>query len=153
MQPKKDLKFELKSLIGGFLGIGSTNSFSTIFFDKNEYYLGETAKVRIVCDNSLCDKPVHCFKFKLHRSYEGRCSRGWYAHGSKYLVTKKEGSCEAKGKVDLTFDIEIPRLDEYRDYVEQKIHADELPMLKSFSTSVKGTLIKVDYTLKCYVKH
>ena len=69
IQPKRDLKFELKSKIGGFCGLGSTESFSTIFFDKNEYYLGETAKVRIVCDNSLCDKPIHCFKFKLHRKY------------------------------------------------------------------------------------
>ena len=109
--------------------------------------------MRIVCDNSECDKPIHCFKFKLHRTYEGRCSRGWVTRGSKYLVTKKEGSCDPNSKVDLTVDIEIPRLDEYNNYVEQKIHADELPMLKSFSTSVKGSLITVEYTLRCYVKH
>ena len=52
MMPRRDLKFDLNSKIGGFLGLGSTDSKSTIFFDKNEYYLGETAKVRVVCDNS-----------------------------------------------------------------------------------------------------
>ena len=111
--PKRDLKYELKNKIGGFLGMGSTDAVSEIFFEKNEYYLGETAKVRIVCDNSKCDKPIKSFKFKLHRHYKGHDDSHWTTSGSKYLVTKKEGKCEAGGKVDQTFEIEIPRLDDY----------------------------------------
>ena len=96
--PNRDLKFVLKNSIGGFLGLGATNSVSEIFFDKNEYYLGEKAKVRIVCDNSQCDNPVKYFKFKLHRYYEGRCGRNWIVSGSKYMITQKEGSCSAHSK-------------------------------------------------------
>ena len=82
------------------MGLGATNSVSEIFFEKNEFYLGEKAKVRIMCDNSQCSNPVKYFKFKLHRSYEGRCSRDWKASGSKYMITQKEGSCDAHAKVD-----------------------------------------------------
>ena len=151
--PKRDLKYELKNKIGGFLGMGSTDAVSEIFFEKNEYYLGETAKVRIVCDNSKCDKPIKSFKFKLHRHYKGHDDSHWTTSGSKYLVTKKEGKCEAGGKVDQTFEIEIPRLDEYEQQAENKVHPDELPMLKSFSTSIKGKLLEVAYTLNCFIKH
>ena len=90
----------LNNSIGGILGLGATNSVSEIFFEKNEYYLGEKAKVRIVCDNSQCDNAVKYFKFKLHRIYEGRCSRGWTTYGSKYIFSQKEGSCDAHSKID-----------------------------------------------------
>ena len=135
------------------MGIASTTCSTEIFFEKNEYYLGETAKVRVVCDNSACDKPIKAFKFKLHRHYKGHDMSHWVTTGSKYLITNKESGCPAKTKIDNTFQIQIPTQDVYEGKVEAKIHPDEIVMLKSFSTSVTGKLIGVYYTLKCFVKH
>ena len=47
--------------------MGTTECISEIVFDRNEYYVGETARVRIMCDNSKCGKAVRGFKFKLQR--------------------------------------------------------------------------------------
>lgn len=70
--PQINFQFDLKSEIGGCLCFTSgTPSVSQVFFDKNQYYLGETARVRIITDNTLCDKDIKNFKFKLVRRYEG----------------------------------------------------------------------------------
>ena len=106
--PKSDLKYTLKNKIGGFIGLGTTESISDIYFEKNEYYLGEIAKVRVVCDNSACEKAIKSIKFKLHRHYKGHDSSHWTTTGSKYLITNKEKGCPAKEKVDVTYQIQIP---------------------------------------------
>ena len=36
-------------------------------------------------------------KFKLHRHYKGHDNSHWTTSGSRYLVTKKEGKCDAGG--------------------------------------------------------
>jgi hypothetical protein len=38
---------------------------------KNEYFTGQKAQIRIVCDNSQCDKKVKSFKFKLFKEFFG----------------------------------------------------------------------------------
>ena len=133
--------------------MGSTQSVTEIFFDKNEYYLGEIANVRVVCNNTTCDKPIKSFKVKLHRHYKGHDMSHWVTTGSKYLITNKQEGCPAKDKMEATFSIQIPSQDTYEGKVEAKIHPDEIVMLKSFSTSVTGKLIGVYYTLKVFVKH
>ena len=151
--PKRDLKYSLKSDVGGFLGMGTSQCVSDIFFEKNEYYLGETANVRVICDNSACGKPIRSFKFKLHRHYKGHDDSHWTTTGSSYLIAHKEHGCPAGEKGDFAFKIVIPTQDTYQGDVVHKIHPDEIVMLKSFSTSVTGKLISVCYTLKCFVKH
>ena len=62
---------DLRSEVGGFMGMGKTVCNSQIFLEKSQYHVGENINVRIVCDNSACDKAVKSFKFKLFRSYKG----------------------------------------------------------------------------------
>ena len=67
----------------------------------------------------------------------------------------KAPGCPAKTKVDKEFTIQIPTQDNHIGWKlpEGYCHPDEVAMLNSFSTSVQGKLISVDYELRCYVKH
>ena len=56
--PVKNISTSLDRKVGGFLGIRATPTKMEFIFEKNEYYLGEIAKVRVICDNSECRKPV-----------------------------------------------------------------------------------------------
>ena len=70
--PSVDLSYTLNSEVGGFLGMGTSECKTQIFFDKNQYYLGETAQVRLIVDNTKCEKDIKSLKFKLLRSYQGK---------------------------------------------------------------------------------
>jgi hypothetical protein len=93
------------------MGISSTKCVSQIIFEKNEYYLGEQVKIKVIYDNSACDKDVRAFKFKLHRFYTGIDNSNWQTTGSSYLHIKKEDGCKAFESVEREFLIEIPVLD------------------------------------------
>ena len=67
--PVRDLSFDLTSSVGGIFGMGQSECKSTIVFEKNEYYLGEKARVKVIIDNSNCGKDIKALKFKLHRHY------------------------------------------------------------------------------------
>lgn len=56
--PPKEFKFKLKSEVGGFIGINTSEAHTEVFFDKNQYYLGEKARIRMVCDNTKCRKDI-----------------------------------------------------------------------------------------------
>lgn len=102
--PVRDLSFKLKSVVGGFLGLATSECSSEIIFEKNEYYLGEIANVRVIIDNRNCSKDVKGIKFKLHRHYVSTDSEGWQSVGSKYLTkTKEAANCPSGGQVDKTF--------------------------------------------------
>ena len=112
--PPVNLKVDVRSEVGGFLGMGTSVCTSQIIFEKNQYYLGEHARVRIICDNTNCEKDVRTFKFKLMRRYIGRetGSNGaighWKTEHSDYLITQKSVGLE-KGKTsDLFYEIAIP---------------------------------------------
>lgn len=150
--PARDLKFTLKNKIGGFLGMGTTECISEIIFDRNEYYIGETAHVRIICDNSRCEKAVRGFKFKLHRKHLGKDNAQWATGHSTYVAVLKAPGCPAKTKVERTYEITIPTHDKHETHIAHT-HPDERVMLDAFTTSVQGQLINVQYTLRCYVKH
>ena len=61
----------LVSEIGGMFGIGSANCVTEIIVTKNDYYMGETAQVRVICDNSKCGKAIKSFKLKLVSKIQG----------------------------------------------------------------------------------
>lgn len=154
--PVRELSFDLKSVVGGIFGMGTSEAISTITFEKNEYYLGEKANVRVVIDNSNCSKDIKSVKFKLHRHYLGRSGDGWTTLGSNYLISKREPGCPAGQKIDKTFEIEIPSKDPTTTTSGMQagqMHPDDNLMLESFSTTVSGAIIQVAYTLKCFVKH
>jgi sporulation-control protein spo0M len=106
--PARELSFTLNSVVGGFLGMGTSEAQSQIHFEKNEYYLGESAKVKVSIDNSKCAKSVKGIKFKLHRHYVAKDNVGWKSVGSKYLSVKKEAGCASGEKIEKTFEIPIP---------------------------------------------
>ena len=133
--PKRDLKFTLKNNIGGFLGMGTTECVSEIVFDRNEYYIGETARVRIVCDNSKCEKAVRGFKFKLHRRHYGKDNAHWVTSSQTYVSFLKAPGCPAKTKVDREYEITIPAQDKH-ETVQAATHPDEKIMLDAFTTTV-----------------
>ena len=58
---------QLLSKVGGLMGFGSSVCTTTISFDRIHYYPGEKCTVKIVCDNTKCDKAVKSFKLKLKR--------------------------------------------------------------------------------------
>ena len=86
--PTRDLSFKLKSVVGGFLGMGTSECESEIIFEKNEYYLGEVAKVKVIIDNSNCSKSVRYIEFKLHGDYSLRDNAEWKRGESKELYWK-----------------------------------------------------------------
>lgn len=49
------------------MGFGGSTSMTEVIFDRNQYYIGETAKVRVICDNSQCNVGIKSFKIKLKR--------------------------------------------------------------------------------------
>lgn len=135
--PARDLKFTLKNKIGGFIGFGSTECVSQIIFDRNEYYIGDTARVKIICDNTKCEKAVRGFKFKLHRKHLGRDNHNWATGHSEYISVLKAPGCPAKTQVEREYTIQIPVHDK-EDCAFATTHPDEQYMAKSFSTSVQG---------------
>jgi hypothetical protein len=107
----KNLQFTLRNKIGGFFVIGGKECVTEITFDRNEYFMGETARVKIVCDNTKCDKEVKSFKFKLHRRYRAYRSPGSIIgaiHTAYYMEQIKVKGCPAKTKVEREFELPIP---------------------------------------------
>lgn len=97
--------------MGGLLGWGKTKSSSQIIFDKNEFYIGEWANVRVICDNVTCKKDVRAFKFKLIRCVYARSSFTLAGSKSQHTVEVsglKVNGCKAGEKVDKIFQIQIP---------------------------------------------
>ena len=124
--PVRELSFDLSSVVGGFLGMGTSECKSTIVFEKNEYYLGEMAKVKVSVDNSQCGKAVKGIKFKLHRHYVSTDSEGWKSVGSKYLMHIKEAGCAAGEKLEKEFQIPIPTNDTFdKTHIKRIISPDE----------------------------
>ena len=133
--------------------MGTSEAESEIIFDKNEYYLGEKAMVKVIVDNSKCAKDIKSIKFKLHRHYVAKDAEGWQSVGSKYLATFKENGCKSGDKMEKIVEVPIPMQDECDNAALDKLTSDEKVMLKAFSMSVSGKLIQIAYTLKCFVKH
>lgn len=112
--PPRELKFTLESEIGGFFGMGATHSKSEIIFDKNEYYIGHPARVKIICDNSQCNTAVRGFKFKLHRKHLGKDNSNWTTAYGDYISVLKAPGCPAREKVEREYTIDIPLADKFQ---------------------------------------
>lgn len=64
-QPPIEMKQTIKAEIGGVFGFGSDTCITDVYVEQNEYFLGERATVRIVCNNNKCGKDVKSFKLKV----------------------------------------------------------------------------------------
>jgi len=67
------------------MGMGKTEFTAMMTFSKNEFYVGEQAQVRIVCDNSKCAKDIRNFKMKLVRTFNTRAVGAVGSH-SAYIA-------------------------------------------------------------------
>lgn len=87
------------------MGWGQTKSTSEIVFEKNEYYIGEQANVRIICNNTSCKKDVRAFKFKLFRVIVARERLNGGAQTKKGIMISaiKMPGCKAGDKIDRVF--------------------------------------------------
>lgn len=153
--PQVNIRIDSTTEVGNFLCCSGSESVSQVMYSKNQFYLGEKAMVRIICDNTNCGKDVKNFKFKLLR-YHGAYDNGGHNHNEKvdYLFTMKYPGCAAGEKVDRTFELDIPTEDKLVNHgLKAKMHPDQHPMFHSFSTSFQGKLISVNYVLKLFVKH
>ena len=106
--PKCDIRATLENKVGGFLGMGTTQCFTEMFFDRNEYHLGEVAHVKIICDNSKCKKAVKEFKLKLSRTHTGHAEGHTTCH-SQYIVTyKAKNGIKKETKAEIDVSLQIP---------------------------------------------
>ena len=62
--------------------------------------------------------------------------------------------CKAGEKINKLFKIQIPKID-FKPYFSKyvPVSQDEMLLLKTFSCSVSAKLFKIEYFLKCFVKH
>lgn len=108
--PVVNLQLEIKQRVGGLMGLCQTEFTATIIFSKNQFYVGEQAQVRIVCDNSKCSKDIRCFKIKLLRNFQSRVvGENVSTSGTTYVAEKKfPSACKAGEKIDLVFSVLLP---------------------------------------------
>ena len=125
--------------------MGKTRCSTEIIFEKNEFYVGETIRVRIICDNTVCKKNVESFKFKIIRKikgYESYKVPGAWAYSECWVDSIFfEDQCKKHEKIDKVFKIKIPDQDwnpMVTNYVP--ISEEEKPLLKSFTCSVSAKL-------------
>jgi len=59
--------------VGGFLGLGKSESVNSVVLEKDTYTVGEKIKLKIVSDNYECKKAIKGFKFKLLRNVQATC--------------------------------------------------------------------------------
>ena len=104
--PVVDFQKELKMEIGGVFGLGAQKCTTTIHLEKNEFLAGEKVPVKIVCDNTKCDKAVKSFKFKLFRRYQCiNFETRQVSHGATQLFNNKEPGIAAKNSIDKVFEV------------------------------------------------
>jgi hypothetical protein len=116
--------------------MGTSHSSSEIIFDRNEYYIGEKAHVKIICDNSKCDKAVRGFKFKLHRKHLGKDNANWTTGHGDYVSVLKSPGCPAHEKVEREYTIDIPTEDKFQGHIAHSVPLDSKALMNAFSTSV-----------------
>ena len=59
----------LSADVGGCCGCFTTRYRARVTFERDMYYLGETAKVHVVIDNSQCNTDVEYVKLVLYRRH------------------------------------------------------------------------------------
>lgn len=145
--------------VGGFIKADSKMSDCNITFYKNEYYSGEKAQARVICDNSACERDVEFFGLKLVRTihvYEQVVNTKGYSAIYKQTVAEiKSQGCKKHEKVDRMLEIQIPQFE--FQFAVKSVHVpldqDETKLNQRFTGSVNTSLLSISYTLSVTVKH
>ena len=110
--------------------------------------------VRIICDNSLCNRNIISFKIKLGRNYRGKDGFMFETKGEKNLISLNEDGCKAHTKFERTYTVKVPADDEFHSYGTLKDrYQDDDFTYKSLTASVSTRLIRVSYFLEVYPEH
>jgi ubiquitin-protein ligase len=164
--PVAEYRNQLVCKVGGLMGLGGSTSVTDVVFDRNQYYAGDTCKVRIVCDNMNCSVAIKSFKIKLKRKvfasgelvsqFQDRDDQ--LIKSSKYLYQFKdeEAKCGPKSKVEKYLEFKLPEEDydlpsELPDGKE--MNETEKALLRNIQATTNGHLFQVQYTVKIFVKH
>jgi len=124
-----------------------------IFFEKNEYYPGETTTAKIICDNSQCDKDIIAFELTLSFRSKGDDSCDWSTERTELLdVNTLEGMARGE-QGEREFVINIPSKCDFPDWQKKLCPLDDKPLLGNFIPSFKGKLITIEYELKLSLIH
>ena len=77
--------------------MGSSKFSAEFVFEQNEYYVGETARVKVIVDNSKCKCDIKNLKFKLHRTFKCKTNQDVPATSSEgeYISEFKFAGCNA----------------------------------------------------------
>ena len=90
------------------MGIGTTQVQTSITFDRSTYFIGQTASVRIICDNSRCAKAVKEFKIKIYRQLIAGTLKNWRLIKNDYVTVLKYPGCPAQTKAERNSLFKIP---------------------------------------------
>lgn len=164
--PSSEKRQSLTSKVGGFLGLGKTECHSEVILPKETYTVGETIRVTIKVDNSECKKDISGFKLKLLRNIQATSlmSEGekTNANHQKYISVFKDSEGVASQETkDIEIELEIPLIDDYHPetynelptHLKENVTEETFPIMKAFSSSFFGQIVKVWFTLKVFVKH
>ena len=82
--------------------MGKTNSYSTFTLEKDVYFVGETIRVKVDCNNVDCKKDISGFKLKLVRNMQATSLAGAVgeqaknANHQKYINVFKDSESVTK---------------------------------------------------------
>ena len=131
LDPEPKVK-KIESNVGGFCGCFTTQCKTKITFDKRQYYLGETAKATIECDNSQCKKDISDFIFKLRRRHWGKdtMSFKWSVSLDKELRDEKTKGIDKGEKKTLEVTMQLPTVDSHSKKAEESVPEHQRALLK-----------------------
>jgi sporulation-control protein spo0M len=100
--------------------LGKTHSSTRFTLEKDIYYVGETIRVKVDCNNLQCKKDISGFKLKLVRNMQATSLAGAVgeqaknANHQKYINVFKDSESVSKYEhKELELEITIPEIDDY----------------------------------------
>ena len=87
------------------------------------------------------------------RTHWGKDRGSWTTSASTIIETEKEKRLEKHEKRSFEMELQIPTEDSQSKFAEGRVPDSHQAMLKSFSSTVKGKIIQVDYFLKVFIKY
>lgn len=146
---KKMLKgdfHQVEQRAGGVAGLFKSLSTSVISIFENDFHLGQTMCVRIVCNNSACRIDVKEFTLELNRTHTVKRDDEPIKVHSITVARSSFSGTKAFEKSDQICWLTIPMTDDFFCLNKQKL-------LQPFVPTFTGEIVQVSYELTVRVKH
>ena len=130
----------------------TTRATTEFMLDKDEFYLGETVNVRVIYHGQDCEKALS--KITLWLSKATRFKAEWETETDSSTINSQvlEG-CKAFESFDRSLQLKIPDLISKQNEIHHVGSQPQDFLKKCFDCSFETKLIKVSYSLRCYVDH